>query len=175
MKEAVPRTFVAAVEDRPGVLNRVVSLVRRRGFNIDSLTVGRTERPDVSRITLTMRADPDTARRVQASLYKLVDVLSVEDVTFSPAVVHELALVKVRAPAEQRLHILRACETFHARAVDLSPATLVVEIAGPSARVDALLETLRPFGILELVRSGAVAMVRGTEAQVASDRAEAVA
>jgi acetolactate synthase-1/3 small subunit len=175
MKDPIPRTFVVAVEDRPGVLNRVVSLVRRRGFNIDSLTVGRTERPDVSRITLTMRADGDTARRVQASLYKLVDVLTVDDVTASPAVVHELALVKVRASNEQRLHVLRACETYHARAVDLSPATLVVEIAGPQERVDALLETLRPFGILELVRSGAVAMLRGTETQVAIDRAEAAA
>src|SRR5436853_5117725 len=101
MREPTLRTFVVTVEDRPGVLNRVVSLVRRRGYNIESLAVGQSERRSVSRMTLCVRADEDTARRVRASLLKLVDVLRVDDVTALPAVVHELALVKVRAPADQ--------------------------------------------------------------------------
>src|SRR5688500_15201095 len=93
-----PRTFIAYVQDHPGVLNRVVSLIRRRGYNIDSLTVGRTARPDISRITLVLRADDDMAKRIEANLYKLIDVVYVADVTRSAAVVRELALIRVNAP-----------------------------------------------------------------------------
>jgi acetolactate synthase-1/3 small subunit len=159
------RTFVVTVEDRPGVLNRVVSLIRRRNFNIESLAVGSTERAGVSRMTLVVRADDRIAARVKASLEKLYDVIEVEDVTSAPALVHELAFIKVRAPVEQRTEVLRLCEVFRGRVVDLSPATVVVEMTGSQERVDGLVEVLRPFGIAEMVRTGAVAMLRGGVAE----------
>ena len=171
--QPVPHTFVVSVEDRPGVLNRVVSLVRRRGFNIESLTVGSTEKRGESRMTMVVRADADTARRVGANLLKLVDVLRVEDVTGAPAVVHELAFIKVRAPLEQRTEVLRICETFRGRVVDLSAATVVVEMTGTQQRVDDLISALGPARIVEMVRTGAVAMLRGGE--VESDSQEVAA
>ncbi len=165
MPLAAARTFVVTVEDRPGVLNRVVSLIRRRNFNIESLAVGSTERAGVSRMTLVVRADDRIAVRVKVSLEKLFDVIDVEDVTSSPAVIHELAFIKVRAAAEQRTEVLRLCEVFRGRVVDLSPATVVVEMTGSQERVDGLIEVLQPFGIAEIVRTGAVAMVRGGVAE----------
>ena len=163
MKTAVAHTFVATVEDRPGALNRVVSLFRRRGFNIGSLTVGTTERPGVSRITLVVKSDPDTARRVQANLEKLVDVLQVQDLTGVAALTREYALVKASVPPEKRAEVLRLCGVFRARVVDVSPATLTVEITGTPDKVDALLEVVRPYGIAEMVRTGPLAMGRGAE------------
>ncbi|HEX9605124.1 MAG TPA: acetolactate synthase small subunit [Myxococcales bacterium] len=163
MKTAVAHTFVATVEDRPGALNRVVSLFRRRGFNIGSLTVGTTERPGVSRITLVVKSDPDTARRVQANLEKLVDVLQVQDLTGVAALTREFALVKATVPPEKRAEVLRLCGVFRARVVDVSPATLTVEITGTPDKVDALLEVVRPYGIAEMVRTGPLAMGRGAE------------
>src|SRR3954469_5218128 len=155
------QTLIAYVEDRPGTLNRIVSLFRRRGFNIDSLTVGRTERAGVSRITVVVRADDDTARRLEANLYKLVNVLAVEDVTHAPAVTREMAFVKVRATQDRRAELLQLVQTFRARVVDLGPESVIVEITGTQEKLDGLIEVLRPFGILELVRTGAVAMLRG--------------
>jgi acetolactate synthase-1/3 small subunit len=155
------RTFIAYVEDRPGVLDRVASLFRRRAFNIESLTVARTHRPGVSRVTLVVEADADRARRVEANLYKLVSVLYVEDVTQTDAVVRDLALVKVRAPTAVRAEVLQLCEVFRARVVDVAPDVLTVEIAGTPDKLESLLEVLRPYDILETVRTGAVAMTRG--------------
>jgi acetolactate synthase-1/3 small subunit len=160
------RTFLAYVEDRPGVLNRVTSLFRRRGFNIESLTVGRTDRPGVSRMTLVIRSDDDAARRLEANLYKLVNVLSVEDVTHAPSVVRELALIKVRADEKVRTTVMQLCEVFRARMLDVAPETLVVEITGTLEKIDGLIEMLRPYGVLELVRTGAVAMTRGHDGEV---------
>jgi acetolactate synthase I/III small subunit len=160
------RTFLAYVEDRPGVLNRVTSLFRRRGFNIESLTVGRTDRPGVSRMTLVIRSDDDAARRLEANLYKLVNVLSVEDVTHAPSVVRELALIKVRADETVRTTVMQLCEVFRARMLDVAPETLVVEITGTLEKIDGLIEMLRPYGVLELVRTGAVAMTRGHDGVV---------
>jgi acetolactate synthase-1/3 small subunit len=157
------RTFLAYLEDRPGVLNRVASLFRRRAFNIESLTVGRTEREGVSRMTVVVRADDDDARRLQANLYKLVNVISVEDVTHAHTIVRELALIKVRAGAEVRVAAMQLCEVFRARMLDVAPETLVVEITGTQDKIDGLLEMLRPYGVLELVRTGAVAMTRGLD------------
>jgi acetolactate synthase-1/3 small subunit len=162
-KESLSRTFIVDVEDRPGTLNRVVSLFRRRNYNIDSLTVGSTERPGISRITLVVRADADVAHRIQANLYKLVNVLRVEDITHSPSVVRELAFVKVNANHEERGEVLRLCELFRARVVDLHSASITIEITGSQDKVHRLIEVLRPFGILELLRTGAVAMVRGSD------------
>jgi acetolactate synthase-1/3 small subunit len=158
------RTFITYVEDRPGVLNRVVSLFRRRGYNIESLTVGRTARPEVSRITLVVAADDDTARRIEANLYKLVNVLYVADVTDASAVVREMALIKVAADNGKRAEVLQLCEVFRARIVDVAPDSLLLEATGAQDKIDRLVEVLRPFGLLEMVRTGAVAMLRGQQA-----------
>jgi acetolactate synthase-1/3 small subunit len=163
MKMSMMRTFLAYVEDRPGVLNRVTSLFRRRGYNIESLTVGRTERPGVSRMTVVMDTDDDAARRLEANLYKLVNVLWVKDVTEHATVVRDLALIKVRAEAAQRPSIMQLCEVFRGRVVDVAPDAMIVEITGTQDKIDGLLEVLRPFGIIEMVRTGAIAMTRGVQ------------
>ncbi len=157
------QTFVVYVEDKPGVLNRVASLFRRRAFNIDSLTVGPTDRPGISRMTIAMEADEVVARRVEANLYKLVNVLRVENVTHIPSVTRDLALIKVKADATVRAQVLQMCEVFRARAVDVAPEALIVEITGTEEKIESLCEVLRPFGILEMVRTGRVAMARGSE------------
>lgn len=168
-----PQTLVAYLEDRPGALNRVVSLFRRRGFNIDSLTVGRTERPGISRVTVVVQADDDTARRLEANLYKLVDVAHVEDLTHAAAVVRELALIKVSADPERRSEILQLCDAFRARVVDVGPASLIVEATGAQDKLDGLIEILRPFGVLEMVRTGAVAMARSAQPTLFPEATEA--
>jgi acetolactate synthase I/III small subunit len=175
MKNAVAHTLVATVEDRPGALNRVVSLFRRRGFNIASLTVGRTERPGISRIALVVQADDDMATRVQANLEKLVDVLQVQDMTGGAAVSREFALVKAFVSPERRSELLRLCSLFRARVVDVSPATLTIEITGEPDKVDALLEVVRPFGIAEMVRTGPLAMGRGAAVSEVKVHAEMAA
>jgi len=156
-----PRTFVAYVEDQPGVLNRIASLFRRRNFNIVSLNVGRTHEPGISRMTVVVEADDDKARRIEANLYKLVNVLSVEEITNEPNIVRDLALIKVKAPPEKRSEVLQLCQVFRARAVDVGPDTLVVEITGTQDKIMGLLTILEPFGVLEMVQSGTVAMTRG--------------
>ena len=156
-------TFVVYVEDKPGVLNRVASLFRRRAFNIDSLTVGPTDRPGVSRMTIAMQADEIMARRVEANLYKLVNVLRVENVTHTPTVIRDLALIKVKADSSVRAQVLQMCDVFRARAVDVTPDALIVEITGTEEKIESLCEVLRPFGILEMVRTGRVAMTRGSD------------
>jgi acetolactate synthase I/III small subunit len=157
----VLRTFVAYVEDQPGVLNRIASLFRRRNFNIVSLNVGRTHEPGISRMTVVVEADDDKARRIEANLYKLVNVLSVEDITNQPNIVRDIALIKVNAPPEKRSEVLQLCQVFRARAVDVGPDTLVVEITGTQDKIMGLLTILEPFGVLEMVQSGTVAMTRG--------------
>ncbi len=156
------RTFVAYVEDKPGVLNRVASLFRRRNFNIESLNVGKTHMPGVSRMTFVASADRDTALRVEANLYKLVNVLHVEDITDAPAVYRLLALIKVRVEPAQRPEVLQLVEVFRAKVVDVSASTLVVELAGTGEKVEGLVAVLRPYGIEELVQTGVVAMERGS-------------
>lgn len=156
-------TFVAYVEDQPGVLARVTSLFRRRAYNIDSLTVGRTEVPGVSRMTIVMEADRQTARLVEANLYKLVNVLRVENVTHEPTILRDLALIKVAANAETRPQVMQVAEVFRARVVDVAPESLIFEITGTEDKIQGLVEVLRPFGIVEMVRTGQVAMTRGPE------------
>src|SRR5262245_28043985 len=140
------RTFAVWVEDRPGVLSRVVSLFRRRGFNIESLTVGKSERPGVSRVTLVARADDDVARRLEANLYKLVNVLYVEELGPAVSVSRELALLKIRAVGEARAQLLQLCEVFRARVVDVQPGSLTFETTGTRDKIDGLIDVLRPFG-----------------------------
>ncbi len=162
------RTFIMHVEDLPGVLNRVTSLFRRRGYNIDSLAVGRSEVPGVSRMTIVMEADDDAARRIEANLYKLVNVLRVDDTTLRPTVSRELALIKVRADQNNRAQVLQLVEVFRARVIDVGPEALIFEITGTRDKIDGLAEVLEPFGIIELVRTGAVAMVRSADAAEAT-------
>ena len=155
------RTYIAHVEDKPGVLNRVASLFRRRGFNIESLTVGHTERPGVSRMTIVTHVDEHMARCLEANLYKLVNVLHVEEVTDTPSVTRDLALIKVRADATVRVQVLQISEIFRAHVVDIAPDALILEITGTDDKIQSLVEVLLPFGILEMVCTGRVAMTRG--------------
>ena len=162
-----PRTFVVLVEDVPGVLDRVASLFRRRGYNIESLSVGHTDRDGVSHITVVMNADDRTAALVEANLYKVVQVLEVKDVSNLPSVVRDLALIKVRADHKSRAEILQVAEVFRARVVDVSPEALIFEITGSEDKINSLVDVLRPFGILEMARTGVVAMARATESVTA--------
>lgn len=154
-------TYVVQVADKPGVLNRVSSLVRRRGYNIESLTVGHTNTPGVSRMTVVVDADPGAAARIEANLYKLVHVLSVENVTEVPTVFRHLALIKVTAATETRTQIMQLVDVFRARVVDVAPDSLIIEVTGTDEKIEGLLEILRPFGLLEVAKTGRVAMSRG--------------
>ena len=161
-------TFVVYVENKPGVLNRVSSLFRRRAFNIESLTVGHTDKPGISRMTLVVDTDEQGAKRAEANLYKLVNVLLVNNITTSAAVMRDLAMIKVAATAETRSHLLQLVQVFRARVVDVAPESLIVEITGTEDKIDSLLEMLRPFGVLEMVRTGRVAMSRGAKSAAAA-------
>lgn len=154
------RVFITHVEDKPGVLNRVISLFRRRGYNIDSLQVARTERPDVSRLTLVMQADEDTAKLLVANLYKQVNVLHVEEVGHQSPIQRELVLVKVRPAAAQRDELTRVCQRHAARPINEHADCLVYELSGHHQEVDAFVESLRPFGLVEMARTGVMAMLR---------------
>jgi len=168
MTDSRLRTFIAHVEDLPGVLNRVTSLFRRRSYNIESLAVGRTHEAGVSRMTLVIEADDHGARRIEANLYKLVNVLRVEETAQRATVARELALIKVRADAGSRPAVVQVCEVFRARVIDVAPEALICEITGPAAKIDGFVDVLAPFGVVEMVRTGAVAMVRSA---AGSDRA----
>lgn len=154
--------FVALIDDEPGVLNRVSSLFRRRAFNIHSLTVGPTSTPGSSRMTLVVETDALGARRAQAHLEKLVNVLQVENLTERASVVRDLALIRVAADATTRLQVFQLVQAFRASVVDVAEDSLAVEVTGSPAKIDALVEVLRPFGVLELGRTGVIAMARGT-------------
>lgn len=156
-------TIVALVENKPGVLNRVVSLFRRRNFNMDSLTVGRTHKDQVSRITIVMDAETASdSKKVMMNLYKLVDVIEVQDLTDVPNVMRDMALVKISSTtADTRNRVTDVTYRYGARIVDIGPDVTIVEITGEPQRVETVIEELEPFGIIEVVRSGAVAMGRG--------------
>jgi acetolactate synthase I/III small subunit len=156
-------TFVALVEDKPGVLTRVASLFRRLNINITSLTVGHSERPEVSRMTIVADAPTGAAHRVRASLYKLDNVLEVDDVGQFSCVVRELALIKVAATTKTRSQIFELAEVFRARIVDLAPESLMIEITGVSSKVEGLIQVLNEGEnkILEISRTGRMVMRRG--------------
>jgi acetolactate synthase I/III small subunit len=158
-------TFAVYVEDQPGVLNRVSSLFRRRGFNIHSLSVGNSESAGISRMTIVVPTDPTGAARIRALLEKLIPVVRVEDLSERPAVVRDLALIRVAASHESRAAVMQLVQVFDGRIVDVAPASLVVEICASEAKVDGLVEVLRPYGVLEMVRTGRVAMDRGSAAE----------
>lgn len=157
-------TLVALVEDKPGVLNRVANLFRRRAFNIESLTVGRTAEPGVSRMTVVIDSDQVSASRVTAYLYKLVNVLQVEDLDGVPSVARDLALVKVAVAGHDRASLLRVVDETRAHIVDTGEQTMTLEITGEPPHVDAVIARLAPLGIIEMVRTGQVAMRRGDTA-----------
>ncbi len=144
------------------LLNRVASLFRRRKFNIESLNVGRTEHDDISRMTIVLENEVVDARTVEANLYKLVNVIDVQDLTNQPAVVRDLALIKVKASPETRGEVANLASIFRANIVDVAPESVVVEITGTEDKIESLVELLRPIGIEELVRTGQVAMMRGS-------------
>ncbi len=156
-------TFVTLVEYKPGVLNRIASLFRRRNFNIESITAGRTEKPDVSRMTIVVHCPNGEidAHRIEANLYKLVNVIDVQDVTHHPVVTRDLALIKVRVGPERRAEVNGLAEIFRARIVDVAPDSVIVEITGTEDKIEGMIELLRPIGIVEMVRTGQVSMTRG--------------
>jgi acetolactate synthase-1/3 small subunit len=154
-------TITALVQDKPGVLARVASLFRRRGFNIASLAVGNSEQPGLSRMTFVVNGDRDTVDQVTKQLGKLIDVVSISDLSQQETVARELALIKVEASPATRGEIVQLVHLFRAAVVDVAPHSIVVEITGEEDKIDALANLLRPFGIKEMLRTGRVAMVRG--------------
>ena len=159
-------TIIALVEDKPGVLTRVASMFRRRGFNIASLAVGRSERPGLSRMTFVVNGDLDTIKQVTRQLDKLIDVIEVSDISTHQVVARELALIKVATTPASRAEIMQFAELFDAHIVDVTSESLVIEITGGEQKVNSLEGLLRPFGITEMVRTGLVAMVRGQESGI---------
>jgi acetolactate synthase I/III small subunit len=160
--ENTKQAIAALVENKPGVLNRVVSLLRRRNFNVDSLTVGRTQNPHISRMTIVVDGAMGNGRRIAANLFKLVNVIDVKVISEEPHVSRDLALVKVRTDdADSRNTVTMICERYPARIVDIGPKVAILEITAQEDIVEAMIRELEPIGILEMVRTGVVAMGRG--------------
>lgn len=155
------QTLVAYVENKPGVLNRVSSLARRLAINIDSLTVGPTENEAIARMTIVAHTDEKGAHRLEASLEKLVDVRLAENISDRALLERDLALIKVSADQQNRPHLMELIKVFRARVVDVAPESLIIEVSGAVDKIDGLLEVLRPFGVLEMARSGRISMTRG--------------
>ena len=155
-------TLSVLVENKPGVLARVSSLFSRRGFNIDSLAVGPTEHPEVSRMTIVVNVEELPLEQVTKQLNKLVNVIKIVELDPEQSVQRELLLVKVKADLDARSHVLETVQLFRAKVVDVAPDTVTVEATGTADKLEALIRVLEPFGIKELVQSGMVAVGRGT-------------
>lgn len=154
-------TLVALVEDKPGVLNRVSSLFRRRSFNIDSITVGQSETPGVSRMTIVVDGSNTSVEQVRKQLDKLIETVKVTDITGDNIVVRELALFKVKTTSANRSEIIQIVDIFRANIVDVSPDSLTVEVTGDEDKLSSLLKLMSAFGIKEVCRTGRIAMTRG--------------
>ncbi len=154
-------TLVALVEDRPGVLNRVASLIRRRGFNIESIAVGHSELPGLSRMTIVVDGATTAVEQVRKQLEKVIEVVKVADITEGGIVARELALIKVHATRAMRSEIIQIVDIFRANIVDVSPDSLIVEVTGDEEKIDSLYSLLKKFGIKELTRTGRIALPRG--------------
>jgi acetolactate synthase-1/3 small subunit len=165
------QTFAVYVDNKPGVLNRVASLFRRRAFNIESLTVGHTEQDGISRMTIVVDTDDRGARLVEANLYKLIPVRRVDNITRVPTIARDLALIKVSATGDARTQVMQLVDVYRARIVDVSPESLVIEATGAEDKIDSLLEVLRPYRVSEMVRTGRVEMARGTGTPLRQERA----
>ena len=155
-------TLIVVMQDHPGVLNRVVSLFRRRNFNIESLIVGHGETPGVSRMTLVV--DGSEVEQVEKQLYRLIEVLKVTDVTQEPVIEREVALVKVHAPSAVRAELIALAGVYNARVVDVSATSMILEVTAFPAKVEHFVEIMRPYGIQEMMRTGRLAMARGSRA-----------
>lgn len=154
-------TLVALVADRPGVLNRVASLFRRRGFNIESIAVGHTEQEGVSRMTIVVNGDTATVEQVRKQLDKVIEVIKVSDITQDSMVDRELALIKVKTTTATRSEIIQIVDIFRANIVDVAADSLIVEVTGDEDKITSLFNLLRDFGIKEIARTGRLAMTRG--------------
>ncbi|WP_040950437.1 acetolactate synthase small subunit [Gorillibacterium massiliense] len=150
------------VNNQPGVLQRVSGLFGRRGYNIDSITVGASEEAGLSRMVIVTTGDEDTLEQVEKQLYKLVDVIKVVDLSANPMVDREVALIKVAAEPSLRPEVLGVVDTFRASVVDIGPGSLIVQAVGGTDKIDAIIELLKPYGIRELTRTGVTAMTRGS-------------
>ena len=155
------RTLSVLVANKPGVLTHVSGLFSRRGYNIDSLTVGVTENPDISRMTIVVHGDKQVIEQVTKQLNKLIDIIKVVDINPHESVDRELALLKVSAKAKNRGEIIQIVDIFRAKIIDVSSESVIIEITGSVDKIDALEELMRPFGIKEMIRTGKVALVRG--------------
>jgi acetolactate synthase-1/3 small subunit len=155
-------TLVALVEDKPGVLNRVASLFRRRSFNIQSLAVGGSEHPGLSRMTIVAIGDSAQIEQVRKQLEKLINVVKVSDITEEDMMTRELALIKVKATASTRSEIMQIVDIFRANIVDVAPGSVTVEVTGDEDKVNSLLGLLRDFGVKEVSRTGKIALTRGS-------------
>jgi len=155
-------TLVALVEDKPGVLNRVASLFRRRGFNIESIAVGHSEVPHLSRMTIVVDGTTTSVEQVRKQLDKVVDVVKVSDITGDGVIARELALIKVSATSSTRSEIIQIVDVFRASIVDVTSDSVMVEVTGDEQKVNSLLKLLRGFGIRELARTGRIALPRGS-------------
>jgi acetolactate synthase-1/3 small subunit len=170
MPNSLKQTLVALVENKPGVLNRVASLLRRRNFNVDSLTVGRTHSPHISRMTIVVDAEKANGWRIASNLVKLVNVIDVKLVSEEPHISRDMALIKVRTDdTDSRNNVTLICERYPARIVDIGMKVAIVEIAAQEDIVEALIHELEPIGIVEMVRTGVVAMGRGVRILDAED------
>jgi len=154
-------TMIAKMENKPGVLNRITSLFRRRNYNIESLNVGHTENPEISRMTVVVEGTPETVKIIEANLYRLVNIIDVQDLTNQPTVTRDLALIKVQATPEKRPEIANLADIFRAKIIDVASDSVIVEITGTEEKIEGLVELLTPMGIIEMVRTGQVAMLRG--------------
>jgi len=155
-------TLVALVEDKPGVLNRIASLFRRRGFNIDSIVVGHSEVPHLSRTTIVVDGATTMVEQVRKQLGKVVDVVKVSDITGDELIARELALVKVKATSTTRSEIIEIVDIFRANIVDVASDSVTIEVTGDEEKINSLLNLLRGFGIKEIARTGRIAMTRGS-------------
>jgi len=159
----VKHTLAVLVENRPGVLTRIAGLFARRGYNIESLAVGHTEDPEISRITIVVDGDDRVIEQVTKQLHKLVEVIKLSDITQDQFVDRELVLVKVNADPNTRAEIMQIVDIFRARIVDIGRDSLIIEATGDSGKISAIETSLRPFGLREVVRTGKIAMVRGAK------------
>ena len=164
-------TLVARVKHQPGVLSRVAGLFRRRAFNIDTLTVGGSEKPDYARMTIVVDTLRTPAALVAANLRKLIPVVEVTDVTHMPTVERDLALIRVKCAPQERAEIAGLADIFRGRVVDVAADSVIVEVTGDAEKLDGLLDLLKPRGIVEMVRTGKVAMLRGTASAVSAGTA----
>jgi acetolactate synthase-1/3 small subunit len=160
------RLLSVLVDNKPGVLQRVASMIRRRGFNIDSLSVGPTDDDTISRMTITVHVGRQQAEQATKQLAKLIDVITIDDITGLRNVAHELVLIRMQAPPGERTELLNLVDIFRGRIVDVAASSVIIEVTGSVEKIDNFIELMRPFGIKELARSGVVALVRGDQARI---------